>query len=166
MNDIVATDDYAAIVREIALAHAGQPGALLPLLHAIQSEIGYIPSSGVPIVAEILNLSRAEVHGVISFYHFFRSTPAGRHTIQLCRAESCQAMGSRELERHAKKSLEIDFHQTTADGQITLEPVYCLGNCACSPAIRVGDAIHAHVGAESFDAIVNELISEKVEVKN
>ena len=154
------------MVLEIVSKYKEIPGPLLVVLHGIQQELGFIPPEFIPDIAEGLNLSRAEIHGVISFYHFFRSTPAGRHTIQLCRAESCQAMGSRELERHAKKSLEIDFHQTTADWQISLEPVYCLGNCACSPAIRVGDAIHAHVGAESFDAIVNELISEKVEVKN
>ena len=156
MNDIVATDDYAAIVREIALAHAGQPGALLPLLHAIQSEIGYIPSSGVPIVAEILNLSRAEVHGVISFYHLFRTEPPGAHILYLCRAEACQSMGARELEAHAKDKLGVDFHQTTADGRLSLEPIYCLGNCACSPAVMIDLTVHGRVSLERLDELLED----------
>jgi len=156
VNDIVATDDYAAIVREIALAHAGQPGALLPLLHAIQSEIGYIPSSGVPIVAEILNLSRAEVHGVISFYHLFRTEPPGAHILYLCRAEACQSMGARELEAHAKDKLGVDFHQTTADGRLSLEPIYCLGNCACSPAVMIDRTVHGRVSLERLDELLED----------
>ena len=156
MNDIVATEDYAAIVREIALAHAGQPGALLPLLHAIQSEIGYIPSSGVPIVAEILNLSRAEVHGVISFYHLFRTEPPGAHILYLCRAEACQSMGARELEAHAKDKLGVDFHQTTADGRLSLEPIYCLGNCACSPAVMIDRTVHGRVSLERLDELLED----------
>ena len=156
MNDIVATDDYAAIVREIALAHAGQPGALLPLLHAIQSEIGYIPSSGVPIVAEILNLSRAEVHGVISFYHLFRTEPPGAHILYLCRAEACLSMGARELEAHAKDKLGVDFHQTTADGRLSLEPIYCLGNCACSPAVMIDRTVHGRVSLERLDELLED----------
>ena len=156
MNDIVATDDHAAIVREIALAHAGQPGALLPLLHAIQSEIGYIPSSGVPIVAEILNLSRAEVHGVISFYHLFRTQPPGAHILYLCRAEACQSMGARELEAHAKDKLGVDFHQTTADGRLSLEPIYCLGNCACSPAVMIDRTVHGRVSLERLDELLED----------
>lgn len=142
------------------------PGPLLVVLHAIQEKFGFIPSETVPVIAEGLNLSRAEVHGVISFYHSFRSTPSGRYTIQICCAESCQAMGSRRLENHAKEYLGIDFHQTTDDGQITLEPVYCLGNCACSPAIRVGNDIYAHVNEASFDTIVETLLAERVELKN
>lgn len=156
MNDIVATDDYAAIIREIALAHAGLPGALLPLLHAIQSEIGYIPSSGVPIVAEILNLSRAEVHGVISFYHLFRTEPPGAHILYLCRAEACQSMGARELEAHAKDKLGVDFHQTTADGRLSLEPIYCLGNCACSPAVMIDRTVHGRVSLERLDELLED----------
>ncbi|NKB32304.1 MAG: formate dehydrogenase subunit gamma [Pseudomonadales bacterium] len=154
------------IVSGIVSEHKETSGPLLIILHEIQKALKFIPPETVPLIAEGLNLSRAEVHGVISFYHFFRSAPPGRHTIQICRAESCQAMGSRQLEQHAKQSLGIDFHQTTADEQITLEPVYCLGNCACSPAIRVGDDIHAHVGPAAFDAILADLATEKVEVQN
>ena len=130
------------------------PGGLLPLLHRLQGERGHIPPDAVPLIAKTLNLSRAEVHGVISFYHDFRTEPAGRHTVQICRAEACQAMGARDLETHAKAVLGIDYGQTTADGAITLEPVYCLGNCACSPSVRVDDAVHARVDTGRFDALV------------
>jgi len=141
MNKLTEID----FVRSVVSEYKETPGPLLVVLHRIQKELQCIPPDVVPVIAEEMNLSRAEVHGVISFYHFFRSTPAGRHTVQICRAEACQAMGSRQLEAHAKQTLGIQFHQTTSDGQITLEPVYCLGNCACSPAVRVGNQIHAHV---------------------
>ncbi len=153
------------IVTEIVNLYKEIPGPLLIILHAVQAELDYIPSEVVSLIAEGLNLSRAEIHGVISFYHFFRIRPAGRYIVQICRAESCQAMGSRQLELHAKNSLGVDYHETTKDGLITLEPVYCLGNCACSPAVRVGDKIYAHVGAESFNTIISELASEKLEVQ-
>lgn len=134
-----------------------KPGALLPILHGLQDALGYIPPHSVADIAKALNLSRAEVHGVISFYHYFRDTPPGKHTIHVCRAESCQAMGSTQLESHVKSALGIDYHETTADGQFSLEPVYCLGNCACSPAIQIDKDIHGRVSNESFDAIINEL---------
>ena len=130
------------------------PGGLLPLLHAIQAELGYIPPDTVEAIASAMNLSRAEVHGVISFYHDFRSEPLGRHRVQICRAEACQAMGSRELEAHAMATLGMAFGETSADGAITLEPVYCLGNCACTPSIRVGDRVYARVTPERFDEIL------------
>ena len=141
---------------------AGEPGPLLEILHAVQNELGCVPSEAVPQLAEALNLSRAEVHGVISFYHHFRTQPPGRHVVQICRAESCQAMGAAALEAHAKASLGIDFHETTADGRVTLEAVYCLGNCACSPAMRVDDDIVGRVDAARFDEVVAELRSEEV----
>lgn len=134
------------------------PGGLLPLLHAIQHALGYIPPAAVPLIANDMHLSRAEVHGVISFYHDFRSAPAGRHLVQICRAEACQAVGARELEAHAKQKLGIEFGATTADGSITLEPVYCLGNCACSPSLRIDDTIHGRVNAERFDNLLAELV--------
>ena len=133
------------------------PGGLLPLLHAIQGELGYVPESTVPAIATGLNLSRAEVHGVISFYHDFKTHSVGRNTVQICRAEACQSMGSRQLEAHAKQALGIDYHETTADGSITLEPVYCLGNCACSPSVRINDGIVARVDAARFDELVAKL---------
>ena len=133
-----------------------KPGALLPILHGIQDALGYIPADSVPAIAQGLHLSRAEVHGVISFYHYFRDTPPGKQTIHICRAESCQSMGGKQLEQHVKDQLGIDYHQTTADGQFSLEPVYCLGNCACSPAMQIGEDIYGRVSPQSFDAIINE----------
>lgn len=132
-----------------------KPGALLPILHAIQNTLGYIPPDSVADIASALTLSRAEVHGVISFYHYFRDTPPGKKTIQLCRAESCQAMGGMKLEAHVKERLGIDYHETTADGQFSLEPVYCLGNCVCSPAMQIGSEIYGRVSTASFDAALN-----------
>jgi formate dehydrogenase subunit gamma len=145
-----------ATVQEITTALKDKPGALLPILHAIQDALGYVPAESVPAIAKALNLSRAEVHGVISFYHYFRDTPPGKHTIHLCRAESCQAMGGKQLETHVKATLGIDFHETTADGKFSLEPVYCLGNCACSPAMQIDEEIFGRVSANRFDAVVKE----------
>jgi formate dehydrogenase subunit gamma len=133
------------------------PGGLLPLLHTLQDTLGYIPSDAVPAIARGLHLSRAEVHGVTSFYHDFRSEPTGRHVLQICRAEACQAMGSRALEAHAKDRLGIDYGGTTADGSLSLEPVYCLGNCACSPSVRLDDEIHARVTPAQLDALLDGL---------
>ena len=145
-----------ATVQEITTALKDKPGALLPILHAIQDALGYVPAESVPAIAKALNLSRAEVHGVISFYHYFRDTPPGKHTIHLCRAESCQAMGGKQLEKHVKARLGIDFHETTADGKFSLEPVYCLGNCACSPAMQIDEEIFGRVSANLFDAVVKQ----------
>lgn len=149
--------EIADTVQRILAELKDKKGALLPILHGIQDALGYIPPESVPDIAAALSLSRAEVHGVISFYHYFRDTPAGKHTIHLCRAESCQAMGSVALESHVKEKLGIDYHETTEDGQFSLEPVYCLGNCACSPAMQIGHEVYGRVSAESFDDIINEL---------
>ncbi len=134
-----------------------KPGALLPILHGIQDALGYIPKDSVPMIAKALNISRAEVHGVITFYHYFRETLPGAHTIHLCRAESCQSMNGAGLEAYAKAKLGIDYHETTADGTFSLEPVYCLGNCACSPAISIDGETYGRVTPERFDEILNEV---------
>lgn len=139
-------------IRAIVSGLCDKPGALLPILHAVQHELDCIPPEAVPVIAAALNLSRAEVHGVITFYPHFRSEPGGRHTLAVCRAESCQAMGAVRLEQHIKHRLQVDFHQTTADGGYTLEPVYCLGNCACSPAIMVDGELKGRMSPERFDA--------------
>ena len=144
------------IVQEIITALKDKPGALLPILHAVQDKLGYVPSESVPAIAKALNLSRAEVHGVISFYHYFRDTAPGKQTIHLCRAESCQAMGGKKLETHVKSTLGIDYHETTADGKFSLEPVYCLGNCACSPAMQIGHEIYGRVSADNFESIITQ----------
>lgn len=142
---------------DIANAHRHMPGALLPLLHALQDAFRYVPDEAVPIIASTLNLSRAEVHGVISFYHHFRREAPGRHIVQICRAEACQAMGAATLEAHAKRVLGCDFHETTADQAVTLEPVYCLGNCACGPSMMIDDEIIGRVDCETFDTYLTEL---------
>ena len=136
--------------------HVNVPGALMPLLHAIQDDVGYVPESAYPRIAKALNLSVAEVHGVVSFYHHFRTQAPGKHILQLCRAESCQAMGSEALERYVKKTLGVDYHQTTSDGAITLEPIYCLGNCACSPAVLIDDQVCGRVDIDRMNEIIAE----------
>ena len=115
------------------------------MLHAIQGDLGYVPEAPSPVVAEELNLSRAEVHGVVTFYHFFRRSPAGAHTVSLCQAEACQSMGADALAEHARKRLGIEFHETTADGRFSLEPIYCLGNCACSPAAMIDGRLYGRL---------------------
>ncbi|MEQ1620074.1 MAG: formate dehydrogenase subunit gamma [Methylococcales bacterium] len=154
MTESVTTQ---SVVQEITNNLKNKPGALLPILHGIQDALGYIPAESVPEIAKSLSLSRAEVHGVISFYHYFRETPPGKNTVHLCRAESCQSMGGKKLEDYVKNKLGIDFHETTADGKFSLEPVYCLGNCACSPAMQIGKEIYGRVSAESFDETIKEL---------
>ncbi len=131
-----------------------RPGPLIEVLHAIQAELGYVPEEAVPLVARGLNLSRADVHGVVTFYHFFRRTPPGKHVVSLCRAEACQSMGADALAEHAKRRLGVDFHETTADGKFSLEPIYCLGNCACSPAAMVDGRLYGRLTAERFDAMI------------
>lgn len=135
----------------------GEPGPLLLVLHAIQEALGHVPPAAVPVVAEGLNLSRAEVHGVISFYHYFRDHAAGRHTVRICRAEACQSMNGEALAEHARRTLGIDFHQTTAGGEFSLEPVYCLGNCACSPAVMIDRELFGRVTPERFEELVARL---------
>jgi formate dehydrogenase subunit gamma len=146
----------AASIQKVIDELKHKPGAMLPILHAIQDQLGYIPDKAVEQIAASLNQTRAEVHGVISFYHHFRTTPPGRHVIEICRAEACQAMGCRSLEQHAKDALGIDYHQTTADRSFSLEPVYCLGNCATAPSIRIDDDIHGRVSLDTFDALIDE----------
>src|SRR6185312_11518509 len=144
-------------VRRVLAQMKGRPGPLLEVLHGVQHDLGYIPAAAVPLIAEELNLSRAEVHGVVSFYHHFRSAPPGRHTVQICRAESCQAMGANALAEHAKRRLGIDFEERTADGELSLQPVYCLGQCACSPAIMIDDEVFGRVSTpERFDELIAE----------
>ena len=145
----------ASIVQE----YQGLEGPLLPILHGIQEEFGYVPQEALPVIATALNLSRAEVHGVVTFYHDFRREPAGRHVLKLCQAESCQAMGSDAVAARIKQLLGIDFHETTADGAVTLEPVYCLGLCACSPSAMLDGEVIGRLDADRIDEIVAEVRS-------
>ena len=148
------------LVDTIIDQHLSKQGPLLPILHAVQAEVGHIPSDAVSAIAKKLNLSRAEVHGVISFYHDFKYEARGKNLVQICRAEACQSMGSRELEEHAHKTLGLEYGETSADGQITLEPVYCLGNCACSPSISINQKVHARVSHDEFDRLIADLNDE------
>lgn len=153
-SDDLPVKGQLAAIEQLANAQADRPGALLPILHSIQDQFGYVPDSAVPVVAKVLNLSRAEVHGVVTFYHFFRTKPPGKHTLFVCRAEACQAMGARALESHVREKLNVDFHQTTADGRYSLEPVYCLGNCACSPAVMIDETVYGRVTPERLDELL------------
>lgn len=143
-------------LQKLIAQHKDMPGALLPLLHSIQDSIGYVPEASYLPISKALALSVAEVHGVVTFYHHFRRHPAGRHILQVCRAESCQAMGSERLEADIKSALGIDYHQTTHDGAITLEPVYCLGNCACSPAVMMDDAVYGRMDSQKIAELIQD----------
>ncbi len=145
---------FSVTIAQCIAEHREQAGALLPLLHAIQDRLGFVPHEAVPPIATALNLSRAEVHGVITFYHHFRTKAPGRHIVELCQAESCQAMGCEALTTHVKTRLGVNFHETTADGAVQLEPVYCLGNCARSPAMMIDGQLYGRVTAQRFDQVL------------
>ena len=154
MLDSVQTTERVA---EILNRHRGMEGALLPILHAIQAEFGHVPQAALPIIAQDLNLSKAEVHGVMSFYHDFREKPAGTHVLKLCRAESCKSVGADRVADHARRALGIDWHETTKDGKITLEPVFCLGLCACGPAAIVDGKLVGRVDETKLTQIIGGL---------
>jgi formate dehydrogenase subunit gamma len=147
-------------VKAILLEHGCEQSELLPILHAIQDSLGYIPLDAVDDISKALNLSRAEVHGVITYYHHFRNLPAGRHLIQLCRAEACQSMGADALLTHAETLLGCKLDETTSDGRFTLEAAYCLGLCACSPALSVNGEVHARMTPKLFDELIISLKDE------
>ena len=146
----------ATAAREIALRYGNRPDALLEILHDLQEQLGFIPEAALPALAKSLNLSRAEVHGVVTFYHDYRREPAGRHVIKVCRAEACQSMGANELVGMIERYLKVKLGQTTADGAITVEAAYCLGNCALSPAVMVDEKLVGRVDAKKFEKIVAE----------
>jgi formate dehydrogenase subunit gamma len=148
------TSDERAAVLDACARLKKLPGALLPVLHAVQEALTFVPKDAVPLIAQELNLSIAEVHGVVSFYHYFLQERPGRSVVHLCRAEACQALGSNALESHVKARLGIDYHGTTIDGAITLEPVYCLGNCALGPSVMIDQQLHGRMTAERFDALM------------
>ena len=146
------TTDRGVAIADIASRFGNKPELLVQVLVAIVREHGWIAESDIRQLADILNLSRAEVHGVVEYYHDFRTSPPGRHVVKICRAEACQAMGSRDLEAHARN---------TIDGDVTLEPVYCLGNCACAPAVMINGATHGRVDSARFDALIDTLSDGK-----
>jgi formate dehydrogenase subunit gamma len=141
-------------VQTIATSLKDKPGALMLILRRVQDTLGWVPADAVPVIAKILNLSRAEVHGVVTFYHDFRHQPPAKNVIKVCRAESCQAMGAVALADHIKERLGCDFGQTSADGAFTLDAVYCFGNCACSPAVMVNGKLLGRVTARRFDEVI------------
>jgi formate dehydrogenase subunit gamma len=151
-----------AEVKALALcaAYGNKPSELLEILHDLQHDLGYVPEAVLPVIANALNLSRAEVHGVVTFYHDFKRQPGGRYTIKICRAEACQSMGTDALCQHAEQSLNTKLGGTSADGIVTIEQVFCLGNCALSPAVLVGDKLYGKVDAKRFDEIVADLSKE------
>jgi formate dehydrogenase subunit gamma len=149
--------DTAARTAHIVERLRGIEGPLLPILHELQQAFGHVPTEALPVVAEALNLSRAEVYGVVSFYHDYRKEPAGRHVLKVCQAESCQSMGSDAVAARLRQALGIDFHQTTPDGRVTLEPVYCLGLCACSPAAMLDGEVIGRIDAARVDEIIAEV---------
>jgi formate dehydrogenase subunit gamma len=144
-------------VEDILQAHLGMEGPLLPILHAVQAEFGHVPQTILPQIAKALNLSKAEVHGVVSFYHDFRDAPAGRHVLKLCRAEACQAMGADRVASHVQGALGVDWHGTTADGAVTLEPVFCLGLCACGPSAMLDGRLVGRCDEARVDALLAEV---------
>ena len=153
MNIRAVAVDEAARVSAIIDEFLHLEGPLLPILHAMQEEFGYIPESAKQIIASALNISRAEVHGVVTFYHDYRDHPAGRHVLKLCRAEACQSMGGDAMARKARELLGIDWHGTTSDGAVTLEPVYCLGLCACAPAAMLDGEVIGRLDDEKLEEI-------------
>ena len=157
MNVHVMKPDVEARVLSIVTELKVLEGPLLPILHAIQAEFGYVPQETLPLIARELNLSRAEVHGVMTFYHDYRAHPAGRHVVKVCRAEACQSMGGDALADNLMRALGIDWHGTTLDGAITLEAVYCLGLCACAPAAMIDGEVHGRLDTETLKALVAEV---------
>ena len=147
-------EDISVQVAEILSLHQGREGALLPILHDVQAAFGMVPQAALLQIAKALNISRAEVHGVVTFYHDFRAHKAGAHVVKLCRAEACQAVGADRVAAHAQAVLGVDWHGTTADGRVTLEPVFCLGLCACGPSAMVDGRVVGRVDEARFDALV------------
>jgi formate dehydrogenase subunit gamma len=148
------------LTQAICVAHDNRPDELLEIFHDLQHELGYVPEQVLPVIANALNRSRAEIYGVLTFYHEFRRTPGGQHTIKICRAEACQAMHTQDLCRHAEEKLRVKFGETTKDGQFNLEAVYCLGNCALSPAMMIDGDLYGCVDKDRFDSILADLDRE------
>ncbi|HJP76103.1 MAG TPA: formate dehydrogenase subunit gamma [Pseudonocardiaceae bacterium] len=156
---VSTNDTVGSTVRAIVAAHADHRGALLPILHAIQQELGHVPPEAVPVLAEELNLSRADVHGVVTFYHDFRDAPAGRTTVRICRAEACQAQGANQLVSTVQQETGLALGETSRTGAVTVEQVFCLGNCALGPSITVNGRLCGRVDAEQLRAILGEAMA-------
>jgi formate dehydrogenase subunit gamma len=147
----------------VCARHGNRPDELLEIFHELQHHLGYVPDATLPVIASALNRSRAEIYGVLTFYHEFKRHPVGRHVVKICRAEACQSMGTDALCQHAESSLRTKLGGTTADGSITIEQVFCLGNCALSPAIMIGEKLYGKVDPKRFDEIIGSLQKEAAE---
>jgi formate dehydrogenase subunit gamma len=154
MQTLAGTSGVAERTATIIAPYLGLEGPAMPMLHAIQAAFGFVPAESVPVVADALNLSRAEVHGIVSFYHDFRHQPAGRHVMKLCRAEACQSMGADRLAAYAQEKLGISWHETTPDGAVTLEPIFCIGLCAAAPCGMVDDRSLARLDSGRIDGVL------------
>jgi formate dehydrogenase subunit gamma len=159
-NTVAAPPHCQETARAICEVRGNRPDELLEIFHAIQADLGYVPDEVLPVIAEALNLSRAEVYGVLSFYHDFRRTPPGRHIVKMCRAEACQAMHTDKVCAHAEQRLGARFGETSPDGEFSLDAVYCLGNCALSPAMMIDGDLFGCVDEKRFDAIIADLDKE------
>ena len=153
----LAPQDISDRVIAIVDRNIADEGPLLPILHDVQEAFGFVPQAALKLIADKLNLSRAEVHGVMSFYHDFREEPAGRHVLKLCRAEACQSMGGDHMAERAQAKLGLDWHETAADGSVTLEPIYCLGLCACAPAAMLDGRVIGRLDEARLDLIVKQV---------
>jgi formate dehydrogenase subunit gamma len=149
-----ATPDQLVAVDAAISRFSDTRGACLEILHAIQEDVGFVPHEAIDRIADALNLSKADVHGVVTYYHDFRTSPPGCHILKVCRAESCQAMGSDHLESHLKQAHGAGLGENSQDGELTVEPVYCLGNCALSPAIQLDGKVHGRVSPDRLDALI------------
>lgn len=156
MHSAASAPPTEADIRAVIARHRDLEGPLLPILHALQQEWGHVPAAAHAPIVDALNISKAELHGVISFYHDFRERPAGRHVVKICRAEACQAMGGEELARAVLAHFGLDWHATSANGAVTVEPVYCLGLCACAPAAMVDDRVHGRLDAPKLTQLLTE----------
>ena len=154
-----ATTTTESRVRAIAASHRGQRGALIPILHSIQEDLGYVPAEAIAVLADELNLSRADVHGVVTFYHDFRSEPAGRTTVRVCRAEACQSLGAGRLVDHLRERHGMSLGETSADGAVTVEQVFCLGNCALGPAAQVNGRLVGRVDEARLTSNLDEAVA-------
>lgn len=162
-EEVSATTPAQLAAVSICARHGNQPDELLEIFHEMQHELGFVPEETLPVIAKAINRSRAEIYGVLTFYHDFKRHPVGKHIVKICRAEACQSMGTEALCAHAEQSLKTSLGGTTADGSVTIEQVFCLGNCALSPAVMVGERLYGKVDANRFDEIIASLNKEAAE---
>lgn len=162
-QEVSATTPAQMVALSVCARHGNKPDELLEIFHEMQHELGYVPEETLPVIATALNRSRAEIYGILTFYHDFKRHPVGKHVVKICRAEACQSMGTDELCHHAERKLNVPLGGTTADGAVTIEQVFCLGNCALSPAVMVGEKLYGRVDPKRFDEIIAGLEKEAAE---